>query len=214
MTLGFLSMVAVGGETGATTAGGCSGTLYADCSLGATNIKVSSVTNLTAGDFLKIGDAGETEIHEVATVGTVNGGTGVDLVTPLKLAHDAGDAYVEVDDAGPYSVIGTSIMDDTFTGFDYPNNATVVNLIGTGTSTYNAVLQQSALTARQAQLRCSVVDADMLLMRGWYDSREEVTFTDWYGTATTVRVLDFARSLKFRGVWDVSLTLLEAYPGA
>jgi hypothetical protein len=86
--------------TAATTGGGCAGTLYADCAVGATNIKVTSVTSLTAGDFLKIGDVGETEVHEVLTVGTINGGTGVDLVTPLLRAHDAGDAYEEVDDAG------------------------------------------------------------------------------------------------------------------
>ena len=86
--------------TAATTGGGCSGTLYADVAAGATNIKVTSVTDLTAGDFLKIGDAGEMEVHEVDTVGTIDGGSGVDLVTPLMRAHDAGDAYVEVDDAG------------------------------------------------------------------------------------------------------------------
>jgi len=86
--------------TGAPTGGGCSGTLYADCVVGATNIKVTSVTSLAEGNFLKIGDVGETEIHKVQTVGTVDGGTGVTLVTPLLRAHDAGDAYLEVDDAG------------------------------------------------------------------------------------------------------------------
>ena len=88
--------------TAAVTAGGGTGTLYADVAAGATNIKVTSVTNLAAGDFLKIGDAGEEEVHKIAVggVGTVNGGTGITLETPLIRAHDAGDAYVEVDNAG------------------------------------------------------------------------------------------------------------------
>lgn len=86
--------------TAAVTGGGGVGTLYADAAAGATNIKVTSVANLTAGDFLKIGDVGETEIHEIDVVGTVNGGTGITLKTALLRAHDAGDDYVEVDDAG------------------------------------------------------------------------------------------------------------------
>jgi hypothetical protein len=88
--------------TAATTGGGGTGTLYADVAAGATNIKVTSVANLTAGDYLKIGDAGEEEIHRIAVggVGTINGGTGITLETPLLRAHDAGDDYVEVDDAG------------------------------------------------------------------------------------------------------------------
>jgi hypothetical protein len=86
--------------SGAVTGGGATGTLYADVAAGATNIKVTSVANLTANDYLKIGDTGEEEIHKVLTVGTINGGTGVDLVTPLLRTHDAGDAYVEVDNAG------------------------------------------------------------------------------------------------------------------
>jgi hypothetical protein len=93
---GSTSVVGTAGVTG----GGGTGTLYADVAAGATNIKVTSVASITAGDFLKIGDTGEEEIHEVLTVGTINGGTGIDLVTPLLRAHDAGDAYVEVDNAG------------------------------------------------------------------------------------------------------------------
>jgi hypothetical protein len=82
------------------TGGGGTGTLYADAAAGATNIKVTSVTNITAGDWLKIGDVGETEVRQVDVVGTINGGTGITLKTPLVRSHDAGDAYDEVDNAG------------------------------------------------------------------------------------------------------------------
>lgn len=97
----------------------------------------------------------------------------------------------------------------SFSGFDYPNNAQVVALLGDGTSTYNAVLQQSAWTARQGTLGCTLETADMLTIRGYYESREVVTFTDWDGTATAVRVLDFTRAFGDPD-WDCTIVLLEA----
>jgi hypothetical protein len=88
-------------------------------SLGATTLKVSLTagggavdfsTDVTAGvimpaytvgEFLKIGDAGETEIREISAVGTSGaGGTGLTLGVALNMAHDAGDAILQVDDAG------------------------------------------------------------------------------------------------------------------
>ena len=55
----------------------------------------------TAGEYLKIGDAAETEIGLIATVGTSgSGGTGLTLTTPLIRAHDTGDAILQVVDAG------------------------------------------------------------------------------------------------------------------
>lgn len=57
----------------------------------------------TAGEFLKIGDAGETEIRAIAVggVGTSgSGGTGLTLSAALSFAHDSGDAILQVNDAG------------------------------------------------------------------------------------------------------------------
>ena len=55
----------------------------------------------TVGEFLKIGDVGETEIRAIATVGTSgSGGTGLAISTPLVRAHDTGDAILQVVDAG------------------------------------------------------------------------------------------------------------------
>lgn len=84
--------------TAATTGGGVSTTISADAALGATSIVVTSATGIADSIFLKLGDTGETEIVQVDPSWT--SGTTIPLVTPLVRAHDAGDAVLQVDDAG------------------------------------------------------------------------------------------------------------------
>lgn len=110
VTLPELSAVALGyGIPGAVslaqsaaaldTAGGGSTTTAASAAAGATNIKVTAVTNFSVGDFVRIGPAGSTqEKHRILTVGTAGGGgTGIDLEHPLKYAQGNGVAFVEID---------------------------------------------------------------------------------------------------------------------
>ena len=86
-----------GDAVGVAVGGGGSGTLAADSVVGATNIRVSSVTNISQNDILQIGAAGAREFRKAVTVGTIGaGGTGIDLDAPLTKAHTTGDAYVEV----------------------------------------------------------------------------------------------------------------------
>lgn len=106
------------------------------------------------------------------------------------------------------------LMDATFTGFDYPQNAQVVGLLAKDSSGGNAVLQQSGLGFRQATLALWAEDADMATIRGYYETREAITFTDFDGATSTVRLLDFTRSLKLEGLWDVTVTMLEIVPPA
>lgn len=55
----------------------------------------------TVGEFLKVGDTGETEIRAITVVGTSgSGGTGLTFGVALVFAHDTGDAILQVDDAG------------------------------------------------------------------------------------------------------------------
>jgi len=63
-------------------------TLAADPAVAATNLKVASVTTVTANDFVRVGAAGVTatalnsEVVRVLTVGTTgSGGTGLDIVS-------------------------------------------------------------------------------------------------------------------------------------
>lgn len=117
------------------TGGGGTGTLYADCVAGATNIKVTSVTNIIAGDYLRIGDSGEQEIHKVLVVGTINGGSGIDIEGGLLRDHDAGDAYVEVDGLGttvitwtPGRVPDAAYQDLVLTGVGLDGRQLIVTL--------------------------------------------------------------------------------------
>lgn len=82
--------------TAAETAGGADSTLTADTAVGATVLNVASASGIAIGNWLRIGDPGETEIRQVAgIVGLV-----VTLTAPLTVAHDTGDRVREVDDAG------------------------------------------------------------------------------------------------------------------
>jgi hypothetical protein len=71
-------------------------TLAAAVLAGATNIKVVSVTGLTAGDWIQIG-TGTTDERKVVTVGTAgSGGTGLTLETGLTNGYASGVAVVEI----------------------------------------------------------------------------------------------------------------------
>jgi hypothetical protein len=76
---------------------GLATTLSADSVAGASALVLTASTNIATGKFLKVGDAGETEIVKV--VGYVSGLT-VATEKPLRFNHDSGDAVVMVDDAG------------------------------------------------------------------------------------------------------------------
>jgi hypothetical protein len=80
------------------TAGGADTTLTADAAAGAAVIVVASNGSMTAGDYLRIGDTGETEIRRIAPGGI--SGTTITLTAPLAWAHDSGDQVREVDSAG------------------------------------------------------------------------------------------------------------------
>lgn len=82
----------------AETAGGADTTLTADTAVGALTIAVASAVGIADGNWLRVGDTGETEIRQVAAGGVA--GLAVTLTVGLGLAHDSGDQVREVDDAG------------------------------------------------------------------------------------------------------------------
>jgi hypothetical protein len=76
-------------------------TLALDSAAGDTNVKATSVSGLTAGDFTRIGYPSEVEVRKILTVGTGGaGGTGLDLEYALVRSHRVGDDVVEITNEG------------------------------------------------------------------------------------------------------------------
>jgi hypothetical protein len=97
LTIKRLAPVMTGG---ADKAGGASTTLTADVAAGSLAITIGSATDVTAGDWFRIGDAGEAEARQVASVASLV----VTLTQALAFDHDSGDAVVELEDAGVQSL--------------------------------------------------------------------------------------------------------------
>lgn len=75
--------------------------LAAPAAAGATNIKVDSVTGLTAGDFVRIGYVGHYETRELTVVGTTGpSGSGLTFAIPLTRDHALGEWVIEVTTLG------------------------------------------------------------------------------------------------------------------
>lgn len=78
------------------------GTILAAPSVaGATNIKVDSVTGLTANDYIRIGYVGHYETRQLTAVGTTGpSGTGLDFAIPLTRDHGLDEWVIEVEALG------------------------------------------------------------------------------------------------------------------
>ncbi len=82
-------------------------TLAAGFSAGATNIKVSSVTDLAAGDKLTVGQPGYTQTVTITTVGTAGAtGTGVTVTPALSQFHYSGDPVIDTTNASVTNASG------------------------------------------------------------------------------------------------------------
>lgn len=89
--------------------GGGSTTLAADPALGATNFKVTAVTNFAVGDWVKIDTGGNREYRKITAVGTSgSGGTGIDVDGAAGIDHANGVAFVEVGNLLMWNALGAS----------------------------------------------------------------------------------------------------------
>ena len=88
-----------------------SSTLAAAAAIGDTNVKVVAVTNLVAGDWVRINVAGAlAEYRQIDTVGTVGaGGTGLGFRDALQKAHASGVAAVETVGDGKTVITGSTV---------------------------------------------------------------------------------------------------------
>ncbi len=136
-------------------------TLVADAPVGATNIKVRSVTGFTAGDKVIIGTPVNLKTYTITAVGnqgpTGTGldfmpafaeshaigesavvlGTGIDLAAPLKFAHAANL---------PFSNQGTGISFQPATAFVHTSNEPV-QALGTGITLVSPLAKDHAISA-------------------------------------------------------------------
>ena len=114
---------AVSTVTTNTDAGGTpfSSTLAAAAVAGATNIKVTAVTNLVVGDFIRIDvtAGGLAEYRQVTFVGTAgSGGTGVSFRDPLIRDHANGVATVESTGDGKTEITAGTVRRQPVTAYN------------------------------------------------------------------------------------------------
>lgn len=90
-------------------AGGGNTTLAADPALGATNFKVTAVTNFAVGDWVRIDTGANREYRRITAVGTSgSGGTGIDVDGATTIDHANGVAFVEVGNLLMWNALGAS----------------------------------------------------------------------------------------------------------
>jgi hypothetical protein len=95
-------------------------TLAAASAIGDTVVKVVAVTNLTAGDWVRIDvtAGGLAEYRRIDVVGTVGaGGTGLQFRDPLLKVHANGVAAVETIGDGKTEIIGTTVRRQPLTAY-------------------------------------------------------------------------------------------------
>jgi non-reducing end alpha-L-arabinofuranosidase len=129
--------------------------LSADAKVGDSNIKVSSVENISVGDKIRLDI--DTKGHGIETVtvksvgtksirSTINGpikntedtGTGLELVEPLKFAHSSNI---------PFSVRGTGVSFEPATAFAHSSNEPVLPL-GTGITLDQPLTRKHAINTQ------------------------------------------------------------------
>jgi hypothetical protein len=145
-------------SSAAETAGGADTTLTADTAVGALTLAVASAAGVADGNWLRVGDTGETETRQVAVGGVA--ALVVTLTAPLTLAHDSGDQVREVDGAG------------TATFDDYGQPVTAVTTV----ATVSGLIQPRR--AREVEL-ASQAGAVIGEHVGYLDPLTGLTTADW-----------------------------------
>lgn len=96
-------------------------------------------------------------------------------------------------------------------GFDRPQTSTMVMLLSDGTSGDNEVMQQGSQPLRRANIRGRTRDPDVLTtLRGYYDSKDLVVFTDCDAVSTNVQVFELRTWRGYVGMLYYEMTLIEA----
>jgi hypothetical protein len=100
---------------------------------------------------------------------------------------------------------------ETFSGFDLPSDVSIVNILGDGTTDFNAVLQSPGTRLPSAQLSGKTTDpAIIATLRAYRASEEQVEMTEPDASHNVV-VTDFSsqRSAKEVMLYNWSMTVVE-----
>jgi beta-glucosidase-like glycosyl hydrolase/enterochelin esterase-like enzyme len=132
------TVAAVGTAGTSTTLAGGNTTLRLDSAVGATNIKVNSVSNFVAGQTIWLDTGANLEVNTIVTVGTSGqNGTGIDLAVPLSLSHLRDAPLVVVTLVGATNIKVASVTNLTVTDvllIDTGANLETVAITSVGTS--------------------------------------------------------------------------------
>lgn len=99
-----------------------------------------------------------------------------------------------------------------FSGFTYPERATILPLLGNGTDAGNGVVQSSALVFPEAVISGTLTDSnDVSALQGYaQDKSTTVTLTEDDGSTThEVVVFDLVVTRIYISVWTYSCRLVE-----
>lgn len=162
-----------------TDAGGTpfSSTLAAASVIGATNLKVTAVTNLTAGDYVRIDVAGAlAEYRVIDVVGTAGaGGTGISFRDPLLQAHANGVAIVETVGDGKTEIVAGTVRRQPLTAYnDWA-------LVAQSPASYYELLVYNAISTTEA-VEFSFGDESMAGIRVTLGARKngaDLTLPSW-----------------------------------
>lgn len=84
-------------------------TVALDAPAGSTNVKLTSVTGLVVGDYLRIGWGADWEVRRLTFVGTAGaGGTGVSFIEPTQVPHRLNDIALEQTNEGSSIISSTA----------------------------------------------------------------------------------------------------------
>ena len=100
---------------------------------------------------------------------------------------------------------------ETFSGFDLPSDVSIVNILGDGTTNFNAVLQSPGTRLPSAQLSGKTTDYSVITtLRAYRASEEQVSLTEPDDTHNVV-VTDFSstRNAKEVMLYNWSMTVVE-----
>jgi hypothetical protein len=117
-----------------------------------------------------------------------------------------------------FSLNGITVRVWDYSGFDYPSFASIVGLLASSLTGRPYAIQTGSLPPRQAKIGCTLrAWSDVLQLRAWNQSKEQLTWIDALGETLNVVLFDLSVTTlpggiapEFGlGIWTYTMTLVE-----